>query len=353
MLSCRPTKWLWGLFPLALVTAFVLFGLRIQVEQDLSDRTSSALRKAGLTWAYALFDGRNAVLKGLTFSRSDRDDALKVIRSVWGVRIVEDQSNLIASPDTYTWWATKKDKRLKIRGHVPTKDGRRAILGLVKASMPDLEINDKMVLAGGAPPLQIWLGSVSFALLQLGQLKNGSVSMAGTDISISGEAENSDAYQNIQKALIANLPAGATLKESSVTPPVVKPYTWKVKYVSNTVTFTGFVPTEELRSRILQQTRSLFTGSKIKDGMELAAGQPKSWTWAVSASLTQLHRLETGRAELTDKALVFEGRAINLSTANDVITSIRHGLPAAFESTEKVTVVKEAAPAKGKSGQSQ
>ena len=69
MLGCRPTKWLWGLFPLALVTAFVLYGLRNQVEQDLTDRTSAALRKAGLTWAYALFDGRNAVLKGLTFSR--------------------------------------------------------------------------------------------------------------------------------------------------------------------------------------------------------------------------------------------------------------------------------------------
>ena len=164
MLGCRPAKWLWGLFPLALVTAFVLYGLRTQIEQDLSDRTSTALQKAGLTWAYALFDGRNAVLKGLTFSRSGRDEALKVIRTVWGVKNVEDQSNLIASPDTYTWWATKKDKRLKIRGHVPTKDGRRAILGLVKASMPDLEINDKMVLAGGSPPLQIWLGSVSFSL---------------------------------------------------------------------------------------------------------------------------------------------------------------------------------------------
>ncbi len=353
MLRCRPAKWLWGLIPLTVVTAFALYGLHYQIERDLTDRTSTALQEAKLTWAYALFNGRNAVLKGLTFSRSSRDDALTVIRSVWGVRSVVDQSNLIASPDTYTWLAIKKDKRLKIRGHVPTKDGKRTILGFVKASMPDLEIDDKMVIAGGAPPMQVWLGSVSFALLQLGQLKNGSVSMAGTDISISGEAKNSAAYQDIQKALIENLPAGATLKQSNITPPVVKPFSWKVKYVSNAVTFTGFVPSENLRSRILQQTHNLFVGVKTNDLMELAAGEPESWPWAVSVSLTQLHRLETGRVEITGKKLIFEGKAVNLSTAKDVVTSIRHGLPAAYGSTENVTVSEDVAPAKEKSGPTQ
>ncbi len=353
MLRCRPTKWLWGLLPLTVVAAFALYGLRVQIERDLSDRTSTALQEAGLTWAYALFDGRNAVLKGLTFSRSGRDDALTVIRSVWGVRNVLDQSNLIASPETYTWFARKKKQRIKIRGHVPTKDGRRTILGFVKASMPDLEIDDKMVIAGGSPPMQVWLGSVSFALLQLGQLKNGTVMMAGTDISINGEAENSTAYRDIQKALIENLPAGATLKASNITPPVVKPFSWKVKFVSNTVKFTGFVPSENLRSRILQQARNLFTGATISDGMELAAGEPESWSWAVSASLTQLHRLETGRAEIIDKKLIFAGKAANLSTAKDVVTSIKHGLPVDYGSTEIVTVSENVAPAKEKSGPTQ
>ena len=350
MLGCRPAKWLWGLVPLAVITAFALYDLRVQIERDLSDRTSTALQEAGLTWAYALLDGRNAVLKGLTFSRSGRDDALTVIRSVWGVRKVDDHSNLIASPDTYSWWATKKDKRLKIRGHVPTKVGRSAILGFVKASMPGIEVDDKMIIAGGAPPLQVWLGSVSFALLQLGQLKNGSVNMAGTDIRISGEAKNSAAFQDIRKALIVNLPAGATLKESNITPPVIKPFFWKAKYVGNTVTFTGYVPSEKLRTQILQQTRNIFTGAKINDRMALAAGEPKAWSWAVSASLTQLHRLETGRAEITGTKLSFEGKAVNLSTAKDVVTSIRHGLPAAYVSTEKVSVINEVTPVKGDSG---
>ena len=354
MLQCRPTKWLLGLIPLAVVTAFALYGQRDQIEHDLTNRTTAALQKAGSTWAYAIFDGRNAVLKGLTFSRSDRDDALKVIENVWGVREVVDRSNLIASPDTYTWSAIKREQRIKIRGHVPTEDGRRTILGFVKATMPDLEVDDKMVIAGGAPPQQIWLGSVSFALLQLGQLASGSVKMAGTDIRITGVAKNSAAYQDIQKALIANLPAGTTLKESNIRPPVVKPYSWRAKYVGNTVTLTGFVPSENMRSRILQQTRNLFAGVKINDRMALAAGEPEAWSWAVSASLTQLHRLESGRAELNDKTLSFLGKAADKSTAKDVEASIRNGLPSAYRSTEKVNVsVENSSAAKGGSGQSQ
>jgi hypothetical protein len=57
--------------------------------------------------------------------------------------------------------------------------------------------------------------------------------------------------------------------------------------------------------------------------------------------------------EITGKKLIFEGKAVNLSTAKDVVTSIRHGLPAAYGSTENVTVSEDVAPAKEKSGPTQ
>ncbi len=354
MPQCRPRKWLWGLAPLAVVTAFALYGLSGQIERDLTNRTTTALQKAGLTWAYTIFDGQNGVLKGLTFSRSARNDALEVIEDVWGVGRVADQSNLIASPDTYSWSAFKREQRLKIRGYVPTKDGRRTILGFVKATMPDLVVDDKMVIAGGAPPLHIWLGSVSFALLQLDQLATGSVKIAGTDMHISGAAKNTASYKNIQKTLIENLPTGMTLKGSNITPPVVEPFYWRAKYVGNTVTITGFVPNEKMQARILRQTSNLFTGVKIKDRMELAAGEPEAWSWAVSASLTQLHRLKSGRAELKGNSLSFEGVAADKNTAEDVESSIRNGLPSTYSSTEKVTVfIERPSTVKEGSGQSQ
>ncbi len=340
MLDCRPSKWLWGLPLLVFITAMAVFGVHRQIERDLTDRTAAILQEKGLPWAMVNFAGRDAVLEGLSFSRAERDAALKAIEDVWGVRDVADKSNLIASPKTYTWWARKEEQKVKISGHVPTKNDRRAILGFVKATMPELKLSDKMVLAGGSPPRQTWLGSVSFALLQLGQLKTGTIQLSGTDLVIAGEAKTTATYQDVKTALSTQLPAGMTLKTESISPPVVKPFSWRVKYTGRTISLTGYVPSEAIRAQLLERTMNLFQGIKVVDAMVLASGAPGSWLWAVSVSLTQLHRLDSGRLNLKDTALEIEGIAADKFTASDVSASIRLGLPSSYRASEKITVRK-------------
>jgi len=290
----------------------------------------------------------------LSFSRVELDAALATIRNVWGVRLVDDKSHLIVSPETYTWWAVKKKLRVKIRGHAPNNNERRTILGFVKAVIPDLEIDDKMVLAGGSPPLQLWLGSISFALLQLGHLESGTIQLSGTDLRITGEAKTTAAYRDLKTALETQLPAGMTLTHDGVTPPVVKPFAWKAVYSSGTISFSGYVPSEVARTQIVGQTRNLFPDYKIVDVMELAAGAPDSWLWAVSASLIQLHRLESGLVKLKGTTLEFKGIAADKIVAEDVVSSVRNGLPSSYKSTEDVKVHKKTgpanAPASGSSG---
>lgn len=350
-MRCRPSKWLWGVPPLVLITALALFGVRGQIERDLTDRTAAMLQNEGLPWAVASFVGRDAVLKGLSFSRTERDGAIRAIENVWGVRAVVDRSDLIASPETYTWWARKDDQKIKIRGHVPTKDDRRSILGFVKATMPNLEIDDQMLLAGGSPPRQAWLGSVSFALLQLGQFTSGTVRLSGNDLVVAGEAKTTAAYHVVNKSLASQLPAGVKLKTAKITPPVAKPFAWRVKYTKGTVSLTGRVPSETDRAQIMDRVRNLFPGVEVKDSMELASGAPDSWLWAVSASLTQLRRLDSGRVKLKDTVLEFEGVAVDKNTAKDVTASIRNSLPSTYRSTEKISVRKQPgsdAPPSGK-----
>ncbi len=338
MLNCRPSFWLWGLLPLVFVIAMALFGVREQIERDLSDRTAAILQEKGLSWAVVNYDGRNAVLEGLSFSREKRDTALRTIEDVWGVSNVIDRSNLIASPETYTWWARKDEEKIKISGHIPTLEDRQAILGFVKAAMPELKLSDRMVLAGGSPQRQVWLGSVSFALLQLGQLKSGTVRLAGTDLIIAGEAKTTEAYRDLKTSLSTQLPTGIKLKTESISPPVVKPFAWRVKYTGGVISLTGYVPSEEIHDQILERTRNLYQGVKVVDGMELASGAPEAWLWAVTASLTQLHRLQSGRINMKDMAIEFEGIASDDTTAKDVVASIRNGLPSSYRSTENVDV---------------
>lgn len=338
MVKCHPKSWLWGFLPLAIVIAFALIGVRNQVEHDLRIRVSEALREAGFYWALATFHARDATLEGISFSGADRDSALNLLAKTWGVGSVTDGIRVIASPDTYTWFANKKEKRVQLRGYVPTEEDRRTITGFVKAALPEYEVDDKMVLAGGSPPRQVWLGSVSYALVQLAQLGSGVVRLDGTALTMNGVAATTDAFRALNTSLSGQLPASLEIKEADIKPPVVKPYDWRVKYTGTLISFAGYVPDEYTHRQILERTRNLFPGVKLEDTMELGSGAPESFSWAIAASLTQLNRLETGRTKLKDNVLEFEGVAADAWTAKHVTSSIRNSLPSSYKSSEKITV---------------
>ncbi len=340
-MGCRPVKWLWGLPVVVLVGVLAQYATSTRVERDLSERTSTALREAGLPWAIASFDGRDAVLEGLSFSREERDTALRIISSIWGVRNVVDKSDLIASPDTYTWLAAKEDGQIKIRGHVPTAADRQAVVGFIKAAMPDMEVDDKSMLAGGSPPRQEWLGSVSFAVIQLGQLKKGSVHLAGTNLSVRGEAETTMAYRSLVTLPAGQLPVSMELNVDKVEPPVIKPYSTRVKYNGSTLSFGGHVLSEDAREEILRRARSLFPDKKIDDAMQIASGAPDEWRWALSASLIQLRRLVSGRVKMEGNDLELEGIAADERTANEIVEAISFSFPSAFKVSDKLSVREE------------
>lgn len=337
-MTCRPKRWVWGVLPLALVIAFASFGVLKQVERDLGKRVALALQDAGYYWALSTFQGRDATIEGISFSGSERDSALNLLRDQWGVRSVTDSIRVIASPDTYSWLANKKEKRVQLRGYVPTEDDRLTITGFVKAAMPDYEVDDKMVLAGGSPPREVWLGSVSYALVQLAQLSAGSVHLNGTELTLNGEAQTTVAFRALNSSLAGQLPSGLEIKSAQIRPPTVAPYDWRVKYTGTAIFFAGYVPDEKTHQQVLERTRNLFPGINIEDTMELGSGAPQNLSWAISASLTQLNRLESGRAKLKDTGLEFEGVASSKFTAKQVTSSIRNSLPASYRSSEKITV---------------
>ncbi len=75
----------------------------------------------------------------------------------------------------YVWSASLSDSDIRLRGLVPSEEVRGTVLGMVKANFPDLEVEDRMRVAAGAPAVDQWLGAVSFGLQQLSHLKHGSV----------------------------------------------------------------------------------------------------------------------------------------------------------------------------------
>ncbi|MGI9382293.1 MAG: OmpA family protein [Methyloligellaceae bacterium] len=344
MTRCRPSKWLWGLVPIALIALLVIVGGPRLIEQDLQKRSSLALEKAGLSWALTSFEARDGALRGTAGSRLERDNALNVMHNVWGVRTVEDKARLLARVSPYTWWVSRKGDRIKIKGHVPSKNDRRTILGIIKANLPDLELEDRMKRAAGAPPQQVWLGAISFALKQIGELKHGIARLEDTAFSLSGEARSAAAHKAVVSALKSELPGGVTLKSNSVTPPAVSPFAWSANLDKVSLTLRGAVPSEAARFKITEHAKAQFARTALVDEMQLAAGAPEGWSTAVTLALTQLSRLERGKVALSDVVLTIEGVAKDEGTATDVAKAVRGNLPAIYKSNESIEFQKPEPP---------
>ena len=237
----------------------------------------------------------------------------------------------------YVWSATRIESGIRLRGAVPTDEDRRTVLGVVKAHFPDLEVEDRLKVTGGAPPSDQWLGAVSFGLKQLSLLKRGSVRLLNVALKIDGEARSADDYAEVQKALAGPLPTGLTITGESVRPPLADPFVFVADLGSNALSLTGSVPSEGARKEVRELSRQLFRRPGLDDRLKLASGAPKNWDEAVTAALRALSQLESGKIALSGLAVTIEGVAPDKGTATAVSYQLRRDLPALFSTSESIS----------------
>lgn len=352
MSRSRPSRWLLGLIPMAFFAALYFVGQNGHYERDLRDQSKSVQEDVSVNWAKLLFDGQGSLVSGSVGTGFEHAAATGVIRGVRRSVPVADNVIQVATPSPYVWWASREENVVKLKGHVPSKEYRRTVLGIVKANMAELTIDDRMKQADGAPAPDLWLGAVSFALNQLGRLKNGGKArLENTTLTLSGEARSVADYQEVKTALRSQLPRGLELKQDAVTPPLAKPFDWRAEFRNGALVLSGHVPSDTAREIVIKAAQKYFPGRSVSDRMALGAGAPVGWEQAVTNVLAHLRRLDWGVATLTDTELAIEGKAVDSSTAADVKSKVRQGLPAIFQSEENIKPDKgKPAPEKTKSG---
>ena len=249
VMKCNPWRWLWGLVPILMLGWIAILGERGRIESDLTSRAKTVLERSGYGWANVAFDGRDAVLTGRAGDEAEPPKAIAALMDTMGVRIVDSRAALIDKVDRYEWTAIRRDNRIRIDGLVPSDKTRRDVLGMVKASFPSLEVDDRMKLARGAPPLDTWLGGVGFGLKQLALLREGRVDLEQTSLSVSGDALDGRSYRTVKTALSGQMPQGIRLKSESVRPPLASPYVWSARRDGKEVQLAGYVPSEAARDR--------------------------------------------------------------------------------------------------------
>jgi outer membrane protein OmpA-like peptidoglycan-associated protein/osmotically-inducible protein OsmY len=337
-MRCNPLRWLWGLIPLALLSWVALLGEHERIERDLDVRTTSLLKQQSLGWARVSFTGRDGVVTGQAMDDVEQRKAYEVVRSTWGVRVLDDKTSLVDLEKNYIWSAAIRDGRVRLTGFVPSETARRTVADAAKATLPRREVDDRMRLARGAPNQAQWLGGINFALKQLAGLKSGKVDLDGLNLAVEGEAESFESYRGVRTALSGNLPSGVKLKSERVTPPVVKPFTWSARSEKNQVVLTGHVPSERVRQDLVAAAKKQFPRSTVVDRMQTAAGEPRDWPAAATAALAKLARLDDGSAELRDSQLSITGLAADAPTADAVRRSLRTEVPGSFRTAEQIKV---------------
>jgi OmpA-OmpF porin, OOP family len=309
-MKCNPWRWLWGLVPVVALAWASVQVEHARIERDLGTRAKLALSRAGFDWADVSVSGRDAVLSGKAAEEAEPGLAIKAILDTWGMRVADDFSTLMDVVDRYEWTATRRDTRIRLNGLVPSQTVRRDIMGIVAASFPNLEIEDRLRLARGAPPTDTWMGGVGFGIKQLAQLKSGQVDLEATTLSVSGEALDLRAYRNVKAALTSALPPGVSLKHDRVTAPSVKPFVWSARLSRDQLVLSGFVPGDKLREDVLATARrSVAPGLKIVDDSQPGEGAPADWAAAVLAVVRALAMLEEGAADARDAVWAFSGVA--------------------------------------------
>jgi outer membrane protein OmpA-like peptidoglycan-associated protein len=334
-MRCNWRRWLWGLIPILLLGWLAVWAERDRVEADLGERAKVALSQAGMEWAAARFEGRDASLRGTAADDADPQKAADLLRGVYGVRVVDNNAGLVPMAENFTWRASRRGQRIRLIGNVPNKAVRRTILGVTKANFPGFEVADRMSTARGVPPMDTWLAGVGFALKQLASLKRGDVSLQALDLSVSGEAEDIAAYRAVRAAL-SNPPKGVKLANNAVRPPAVSPYAWTAKLDGRQLVMTGYYPSDGAKEQLLAAARTGLGVVSIQDALQPAEGAPQDWTGAVAASVQALGRLENGSADLKDAALTLSGIAADAATAEAVRAALRGALPPSIKLIDQI-----------------
>jgi OmpA-OmpF porin, OOP family len=343
-MKCNPIRWLWGVLPVAALAFLATHWERPGIEADIGTRIAERLKSGGVTWAKIDLSGRDAVITGRATDEDDQRRARDLSASVWGVRNLANQTDLIERADSYAWWVSKSGRRLVLRGLVPNEATRATVIGLARAQAPDGEVVDEMRLARGVPNRDVWLSGVTFALTQIGGLKSGEARLDNVSLAVNGEANTAATYRAIRAALQSDVPRGVSLRDERVTPPTIAPFVWSARATANEIVLSGHVPDERTRALLINQIRTAFSRNpRVTDRTELGGGAPQAFAAAAQTSLKELARLEDGTSTVRDTTLSVEGMAADEQTATAVRRDLRGAVPQGYRMSEQIRF-REAAP---------
>lgn len=335
--SCR-----WWLGAIVLV---VLWGLATwtstePVEADLAARSNAAVKESVLDKKRIAVAGRDVSFAAEAFSPEGRRAALSDVATVRGVRLVNDETQLVPEAKPFVWSAERDVVRVTLSGSAPLPQIKGRLLEVAKTAVGNVEVADRMGLARGAPPR---FDAAALLLLdQIGKLKEGVLTISDDKVSLSGMARELGGREAIAAAL-KNLPEGFSVAANEVKAP---PYVFQAYKdpVASTLTLTGNVPDKNVHAALIASAGRRFFAEKVVDNLKESIGAPASFAAAVVPALGALSRLSTGTLVVTDREVKLSGDALYDAAAAQIRTGLGSNFPQNWQYKAEITVKPASAP---------
>ena len=212
-----------------------------------------------------------------------------------------------ASP--YRFAARVTDESVLLEGHAPDLATRDRLSERAAELLPTRSVRNRLVVASGAPG---YFGSAAEqALAMLPNLANGSVTLDGDTLKVSGEAADSRGFLLATRA--GQGKGGAVPMRIDVRPPRADgPYRTVLERRGRTLILSGAVPGQASRKRLREAARDAVPGARVVNRTVLRSGAPDDLDAQIAKAAPLLGRLSSGTVQLSDGALEVAGEAASV-----------------------------------------
>lgn len=279
------------------------------VEDDLTNRSQTALQSAGMNWAKVRFDGRDAHLSGISTEQGQPERATELIAAVHGVRSVDHTVEIAPAASPYPFFAKISGGAVSLSGGIPDEAARKSILEIAKPAETDLE------LMSGVKDRAKWLAATEFALRQLRLFEQGEVRLNDMTLSMSGLSKSRSAFDTISIMLNAGFPNGLQKGDIQVTPPLQSPFEWKAEFDGKRITMRGYVPNSEA---IEQIGKAVPVGIVMTPDILLASGAPDSFSANAATLIGAFSKVSAGVATIANSKLSFTGDPVSVDAVAQI-----------------------------------
>jgi len=336
------SKWWPGVIPLVVFWAIAAWTTTPPLESDLAARSAAALKDSLLDKTRITVAGRDVTFAADAFSEDGRRGAVASVAAVPGVRLVNDETQLVPEAKPFVWSAERDVVRVTLGGSAPLPATKGRLLEAARATLGGVEVVDQMNLSRGAPPR---FDNAALLLLdQIWKLKDGKITISDTKVSLAGMARELGGREAIAAAL-KNLPEGFSVAANEIKAP---PYIFQAYKdpVAVTLTLTGYVPDNNAHAALVAAAGRKFFNEKVVDNIKASLGAPSGFANAVVPALGALSRLSTGTLVVSDREVKLSGDAFYDAAAAQIRAGLKD-FPQGWQFKADISVKPASAPVDG------